>query len=225
MPTEPSPPRKGDATGAPTTAETPDATGRTGRETGIVLLAAGRGTRFGPTPKLLAPLAGRSLVRHAAEAALATALRPVVVVLGAHAAAVRAALGGLDLDTVENPDHAAGLATSLKAGLAALPPACHGAVVMLGDMPRVSPGLIERLAAAFDGSAAAVVPVQEGRRGNPVLLNRRRLAAELAALTGDRGAGPLLAHRSDVIEIPGEAGSGLDVDTPAMLARLHTRSD
>ncbi|MGV7031920.1 nucleotidyltransferase family protein [Methylobacterium symbioticum] len=190
-------------------------------ETGIVLLAAGRGIRFGARPKLLAALDGRPLVRHAAETALATRLRPVVVVLGAQAAPVRAALAGLDLAFVENPDFAAGLSTSLKAGLAALPERCAGAVVMLGDMPRVMPALVARLADAFDGSQAAVVPVAGGRRGNPVLLNRRRLAAELAGLDGDRGAGPLLAARADVLEIPGDPGSGLDIDTPEALAALQ----
>ena len=195
-------------------------------ETGIVLLAAGRGTRFGDSPKLLADLDGRPLVRHAAEAALATGLAPVVVVLGAHAAAVRAALDGLPLRFVENPDFAAGLSTSLRAGLAALPERCAGAVVMLGDMPRVAPAQITRLAAAFDGEQAAVVPLTERRRGNPVLLNRHRLTAELAGLTGDRGAGPLLAGRSDVVEIAGDAGSGLDIDTPEALAALQPdRSD
>ena len=193
-------------------------------ETGIVLLAAGRGTRFGPSPKLLAELDGRPLVRHAAEAALATGLRPVVAVLGAQAASVRAALDGLPLRCVENPDFAAGLSTSLKAGLAALPERCAGAVVMLGDMPRVAPALVARLAAAFDGTQAAVVPVEGGHRGNPVLLNRHRLVAEIAGLSGDRGAGPLLAARFDVLEIPGDPGSRLDIDTPDALAALHAKS-
>ena len=190
-------------------------------EIGIVLLAAGRGTRFGASPKLLAELDGRPLVRHAAEAALKTRLRPVVAVLGAHGPSVRAALDGLSLRFVENSDFAAGLSTSLKAGLAALPESCAGAVVMLGDMPRVAPVLIERLAAAFDGRQAAIVPVAGGRRGNPVLLNRHRLAADLAGLTGDRGAAPLLAGRADVLEIPGDPGSRLDIDTPEALAALQ----
>lgn len=187
---------------------------------GIVLLAAGRGTRFGPEPKLLADLGGRPLVRHAAEAACASGLSPVVAVLGAHAPAVRAALAGLDLRFVENPRYAEGLSTSLRAGLASLPEACTGAVVMLGDMPRVGPALLRRLAGAFDGRAAAIVPVWQGRRGNPVLLNRHRLAADLAGLAGDRGAGPLLAGRADVVEIAGGAGTGLDIDTPEALAGL-----
>lgn len=189
-------------------------------EIGTVLLAAGLGTRFGPEPKMLALLDGRPLVRHAAEAALAAAPRPVVVVLGAHADAVRRALSGLDVVLVENPDFRAGLATSLRAGVAALPQDCEAAVIVLGDMPRIFAVHIDRLAAAFEEtsrSVAAVVPVLASLRGNPVLLNLRRLAPDIARLTGDRGAGPLLRDRSDVLEIPGDAATALDIDTPAAL--------
>ncbi|MBY0299652.1 MAG: nucleotidyltransferase family protein [Methylobacterium sp.] len=191
---------------------------------GLVLLAAGRGTRFGAAPKLLADLDGKPLVRHAAEAALAAEAGPVVAVLGHAQEPVRAALAGLDLRLVENPHYADGLATSLQVGLAALPEAAGGAVILLGDMPCVPPGLIRSLADAFRAAApkpAAIVPVCDGRRGNPVLLNRRILADDLARLTGDRGAGPLLAGRTDVLEWPAD-GSGVlvDVDTPEMLKGL-----
>ncbi len=189
-------------------------------EIGTVLLAAGLGTRFGPEPKMLALLDGLPLVRHAAEAALAAGPRPVVVVLGAHADAVRRALSGLDVVLVENPDFRAGLATSLRAGVAALPRNCEAAVIVLGDMPRIFADHIDRLAAAFEESSrsvAAVVPVLNSLRGNPVLLNLRRLTADIGQLTGDRGAGPLLRDRSDILEIPGDAGTALDIDTPAAL--------
>ncbi|WP_336486306.1 nucleotidyltransferase family protein [Methylobacterium nigriterrae] len=190
--------------------------------TGVVLLAAGRGTRFGPAPKLLADLGGKPLVRHAAEAACAARVGPVVAVLGAHAEGIRAALAGLDLACVENPDYGAGLSTSLRAGLAALPEAVVGALVLLGDMPGVTARHLDRLAEAFraaDPTPAAVVPVRGGRRGNPVLLNRRLLEADLACLAGDRGAGPILAGRADVLEIAGDAATALDIDTPAALRR------
>ncbi|BAQ45208.1 MULTISPECIES: nucleotidyltransferase family protein [Methylobacterium] len=191
---------------------------------GTVLLAAGRGTRFGASPKLLSVLDGKPLVRHAAEAAVQAGLGPVVAVLGHAGAQVREALAGLPLTVVENPDHAAGLSTSLRAGLGALPEAVTGAIVLLGDMPRVGSGLPVRLAEAFRAAPvapAAVVPVKDGLRGNPVLLNRRLLSAGIAGLTGDRGAGPLLARRDDVLELAvDEAGVLIDVDTPAALADL-----
>lgn len=191
-------------------------------EIGTILLAAGRGTRFGPEPKLLAPLDGKPLVRHAAEAALGAGPRPVVAVLGAHAAAVRAALDGLGLTWVENRDYAAGLATSLRAGIGALP-GCCAAVVVLGDMPRVTAAHVDRLVAAFTAAEpkpAAVVPVQDGRSGNPVLLNLHSLRADIGLLRGDHGAGPILRGRTDVLKIPGDAATGLDIDTPAALAAL-----
>ncbi|TXN71049.1 nucleotidyltransferase family protein [Methylobacterium sp. WL6] len=190
---------------------------------GAVLLAAGRGTRFGAEPKLLARLDGTPLVRHAAEAALASRARPVVVVLGAHAVAVRAVLHNLDLVFVENAAFGSGLSTSLRAGLAALPAETDAAVILLGDMPRVTPEQIDRLAAAYRAAKpapSAVVPTIAGRRGNPVLLDRRVLGDAIASLSGDHGAGPLLKGRADVLEIPGEPGTALDVDTPEMLARL-----
>ena len=193
-------------------------------EIGTVLLAAGRGLRFGTSPKLLATLDGKTLVRRAAEAALTAGPRPVVAVLGAHAGSVRTALAGLDLAMVENSDFASGLSTSLRAGIAALPEGCAAAVVVLGDMPRVTGAHVDGLAAAFHaagGRPAAVVPVVEGRRGNPVLINLRLLGGAIAALAGDRGAGPLLAGRSDVLEIPGDPATALDVDTPAALGRLE----
>ncbi|MGU3560466.1 nucleotidyltransferase family protein [Methylobacterium radiotolerans] len=192
-------------------------------EIGTVLLAAGLGSRFGAAPKLLARLDGKPLVRHAAEAALGARPRPVVAVLGAHAEAVRDALAGLDLVRVDNPDYRTGLASSLRAGLAALPATCAAAIVVLGDMPRVTAAHLDRLAEAFAGAPelpAAVVPVQAGRRGNPVLLNLRRLGPDIARLAGDRGAGPLLKGRSDVLEIPGDPATALDVDTPDTLAAL-----
>lgn len=189
-------------------------------EFGLVLLAAGRGTRFGPTPKLLSLLDGEPLVRHVGRAALASRLGPVVAVLGAHGPAVRASLDGLGVTCVDNPAHGDGLSTSLRAGLAALPTA-DAVLVLLGDMPRIGPHHLIALADAFrEGESAAVVPVHGGQRGNPVLLDRRRLETDLARLTGDQGAGRLLARRSDIHEVVMDVAVLQDVDTPDALAAL-----
>jgi molybdenum cofactor cytidylyltransferase len=192
----------------------------------IVLLCAGRGTRFGPEPKLLSLLDGKPLVRHAAEAAVASGFGPVVVVLGAQIPRIRGTLDGLALDIVENPLHADGLSTSLRVGLGALPAEVEAVIVMLGDMPRIRPGHLHGLATAFraaDPRPAAIVPVHAGRRGNPVLLNRARLGTALAGLSGDHGAGPMLAGRDDVIEIEMDEAVRQDVDTPAALEDLARR--
>ena len=191
-----------------------------------LVLAAGQGARFGAQPKLLALLDGKPLVRHAAEAALAALARPVVVVLGCRADAVRAALDGLDVTAIRNPGWREGLSTSLKVGFAALPPGMDGVLVLLGDMPRVRAGILDRLIAAWSaaGRLSAVVPTFRGRRGNPVLLSGA-LAPEIARLTGDAGAGALLRSRSDVLWLAlDDAAVVQDVDTVASLRALQATS-
>jgi molybdenum cofactor cytidylyltransferase len=185
------------------------------------VLAAGRSTRMGGPNKLLAELGGKPLVRIAAEAALASQARPVVVVTGHQRERVEASLEGLPVRFVHNPDFANGLSTSLKAGINALPDDIGGAVVCLGDMPQVSGALIDRLAQALDPETGALiaVPTFEGKRGNPVLWSRR-FFPELAALEGDVGARHLIGtYRDAVVEVPVTGqGAFFDIDTPEALA-------
>lgn len=196
-----------------------------------IVLAAGLGSRYraaagegAPPSKMLADWRGAPLVRHVAEAALGGGLSPVIVVTGHAGETVAAALAGLDVRCVDNPAYETGLASSLKAGVAALPAEVAGVVVLLGDMPAVSPALIARLVSAFRAAPdkAAVVPLVEGRRGNPVLLARALFPA-LATLEGDRGAGPLLAKAgASVQELPVEdTGAALDIDEPSALQSLR----
>src|SRR5437588_7744281 len=158
-----------------------------------IILAAGRSTRFAGdqpgTTKLVAELKGKPLVRHIADAALASAARPVIVVTGHARGFVQDALAGLPLQFVHNKDFATGLASSLRVGIAAVPASASGAIVLLGDMPLVAADLIDQLIRRFEQSseAEAFVPVTERRRGNPVLLARSLFPA-VVQLTGDEGA-------------------------------------
>lgn len=197
------------------------------REIGAVLLAAGRGTRFGgkaEDTKLTADFGGKPLVRHAVEAALASKARPIVAVTGHSAAKVAAALDGLDVFPVHNPAFAEGLASSLKAGVAALPDRVAGVIILLADMPFVSAAVIDRLIAQFEQAEAepdGIVPVRNGQRGNPVLIGRR-LFSQIAKLQGDRGARALLQASTHVLECPIEdAAVEIDIDTPETLAAFN----
>jgi molybdenum cofactor cytidylyltransferase len=192
-----------------------------------LILAAGRSSRFaaaggeGPS-KLIRPLLGKPLVRHAAEAALASAARPVAVVTGHARIEVEAALADLPLQFVFNANFGSGLASSLRAGVSALSADIDGAVVMLADMPGVNAALLGRLIERYADApgALAVAPVRGGRRGNPVLLGKTLFAA-VAQLTGDEGARRLLAaaRPHQIQEIPtDELGISFDVDTPEALA-------
>jgi molybdenum cofactor cytidylyltransferase len=186
-----------------------------------VILAAGRGTRFGEAPKLLALLDGKPLVCHVAEAALASIADPVIVVTGHRAGEVEAALIELPVRIIRNTAYREGLSTSLKAGFADCPAEARAAVVLLADMPLIGPALIDNLIAAWDERSVAVAPTYQGQRGNPVLLSRA-LAGEIDALAGDSGAGPILRGRAEVIEWPTDSPAILkDVDTAEALRDLR----
>ncbi len=191
-----------------------------------VILAAGAGRRMGGPNKLLAEIAGVSLIRRVTEAAqVSRARRPVIVVSGHRREAILTALDGLEIAEVYNPDHASGLSTSLKAGIAALHAEAEGALVLLADMPFVDAGTIDRIIDAFEASGrlAIVAPMHEGRRGNPVLWPRRHFPA-LMEIEGDKGARELLAlHAAEVIEVAAGPGAAIDIDTPEALASFSGR--
>jgi molybdenum cofactor cytidylyltransferase len=188
----------------------------------VIVLAAGRGTRFGPEPKLLAPLDGKVLIRHVVEAAVGSIADPVIVVTGYRHRDVEAELNDLPVQIVQNAAFREGLSTSLKAGFAALPPQSKAAIVVLGDMPLVTSGLIDSLVQMWDhmNMPTALVPTMNGKRGNPVVLSRG-LESLITQLSGDVGAGPILRERSDVVECPVDDPAILeDVDTTAGLNRI-----
>lgn len=191
------------------------------RDITAIILAAGRSTRMGGPNKLLAELNGTPLVRIVAEQAIASRTSDVIVVTGHQSDQVQAALKGLKVRFVRNPDFADGLATSVKAGIAAVSPQADGAVVCLGDMPLIDAHLLDRLIEAFapDRGSLIAVPVSDGRRGNPVLWSRR-FFDELMTLDGDIGARHLIArHAEAVTEVAVDGNAAfLDIDTPQALA-------
>ena len=185
-----------------------------------VVLAAGRSTRMGEINKLTADYDGCALVRHAAEAALASRADEVVVVTGHQADAVRGVLAGLDLRMIDNPDFKAGLSTSVKAGIAAVAPGMTGAVILLGDMPGISPAVIDALIGAFEAAGGDKIcqPRYDGKPGNPILWPRRLFPA-FAELSGDIGAKPLLKRfNQDILGVDvGSSAIHMDIDEPGDL--------
>jgi molybdenum cofactor cytidylyltransferase len=203
----------------------PGVAGRAPPRVGAIVLAAGLSRRMGEN-KLLAPLGGRALVAHAVDALAASRASPVFVVTGHEAGGVREALAGRPVRFAHNPDFAAGLSTSLRAGLAALAAeGVDGALVCLGDMPLVGPAHLDALVDAFEaeGGEAVCAPAFGRRRGNPVLWPARHFA-EMMALGGDAGARALLdKYAGEVRHVAVADGAvHVDVDTPEALAALRS---
>ncbi len=196
----------------------------------VLVLAAGRSTRMGGPNKMLVETNGQPLVAHAVKAALASQAVEVVVVLGHMAdqvkAAIEAAIPGGRLHFVINSDFTDGLSTSVRAGIAALGKDIDAAIVQLGDMPGVSGTMLDRLMAAFSPveGRSICVPTVGGKRGNPVLWDRR-FFPEIARLAGDTGARHLIGEHADLVcevEMTGQAAV-TDIDTQEALAAWRTQ--
>jgi molybdenum cofactor cytidylyltransferase len=191
-----------------------------------VILAAGRSSRMGRN-KLLLDLDGKPILCHAVDQALGAGLNEIVVVSGHQASKVREALGDRAVKIIEAREHKLGMSASLKAGIHALSPKTEAALVMLGDMPQVSAPLIRQLIAAYNPleGRSIVVPTVDGKRGNPVLFDRRYFE-EMLALEGDVGARHLIgAHDDQVAELAvGDAAVFTDVDTPEAYDRLLAKA-
>lgn len=192
---------------------------------GVVVLAAGAARRFGGG-KLLANLDGRPMLQHVLAAVRAARPERCVVVLGADASRVEARIAWADEVRLVNPDPDDGLAGSLRLGVDACLrglPGARGMLVVLGDQPRTSPGVMRALAAAVPAATSAgawaVVPrYAEGGGANPALVLPHGLA-RVPQLRGDRGLGALLAEPGRAFPVP-VPGANPDVDTRADLRAL-----
>lgn len=179
----------------------------------ILLLAAGRSRRFGAADKLVALLGGRAVVDWAVAAQSGLDARRVAVVGPNGGVAERLAAAGFEC--VVNPDDEAGQGRSLALGTrAVLDEGAERMLVMLGDMPLVTPGLLARLLSAGDHAAA-----WDGMRPGPPALFPGRLFASLAALDGEEGARGLL---SGAVRVAAGAGELTDIDTNVDIHALST---
>jgi len=188
-----------------------------------VVLAAGAARRFGGG-KLTTPYGGGVLLDGALAAAFAAPVRSVTVVTGTDAGTVEAAARAFAersgavgrLRIVHAPDHAEGMAASLRAGIASLPPDAAGAFVFLGDMPRVPVAVLGDLAARLAAGDLCAAPMFDGRRGHPTLF-ACALFPDLLALTGDQGARKVLERVGPALVEAPDAGVLFDVDEVADL--------
>lgn len=185
-----------------------------------VILAAGAGSRFGGG-KLSAALDGRPVLQHVLDAVRAAGIETMVVVLGADAADLEGVIDWGSARRVVNPDPSRGLSSSLATGIAALGEDVDAALIVLGDQPLLSATVIQALIASPPtAELPIVVPVYPADRGrNPVLLGRAAFSL-VAAASGDRGLGPVIAAHPDLVQEVIVEGANPDMDTRADLVGL-----
>jgi len=185
------------------------------RRLAAAVLAAGGSSRFGGEPKQLASFRGRPLLTWSVEAALDAAVFDIVLVVGGAVDLSEAVPPGALL--LENPDWAEGQATSLATAVHAARVGGFDAVVVgLGDQPFVGPEAWAAVATAA-GPEAIVAASYEGRRGNPVRLDRE-IWDELPT-SGDEGARRLMARRPELVGEVACPGNAADIDTQEELDR------
>jgi molybdenum cofactor cytidylyltransferase len=191
-----------------------------------VVLAAGASRRFG-TDKLLAELQGHPLLQHVLDRVAEAGLVDPIVVVGPDHQRFGGRITWRGARPVVNPRPADGLASSVRIGWdAALTAAPMPAAILfvLGDQPLVRPDVIRVLLGAPLDPARPVVAPRYGGGGGPNPLRVEATAAELVALThGDRGLGPILDARPELVRRIEVEGDNPDVDEPADLARLVSR--
>lgn len=189
-----------------------------------IILAAGQSSRMGRTKQLL-PWQGTTVLDAVLEQARRSILDELILVLGSAAGRIQHEVNIQGMRVIENPDSIHGQSTSLQAGLSALPDAVQAAVFLLGDQPLVRSGVIDRIVETYKGSKAAIVlPVYQGQRGNPVLIDRS-LFPRLMQLEGDTGARAVFAENaSSICEMPvREEGVCQDIDTWEDYLRLREK--
>lgn len=198
---------------------------------GIIVLAAGASARMG-APKQLLHYEGETLLRRAVRAARDSLCRPVIVVLGAQAEALKIEVGA-GVEVVVNQDWAEGLAASIRCGLRALETStasrAEACVLMLCDQPFITSAIINRLITAYETSGRLLVASEyavneETTQGVPALF-RRALFAELLSLRGAEGAKRIIKRHKAEAAFVAVPEAAFDVDTPADYRRLMCKRD
>ena len=191
---------------------------------GLILLAAGGSRRMGQ-PKQLLPFGASTLLRHAAETALATACHPVIVVIGREAARCQNELVGLDVSPVINPDWPQGIGTSIAAGVKSLNrlnSSSPGALLMLVDQPDVTSSFLGTIVARWLENKDFIVGTHYPEGGGVPALFPRRYFDELAGLNSDQGARRVIARKDSAALLISPPKQLLDVDTPESYAQIRS---
>jgi molybdenum cofactor cytidylyltransferase len=181
-----------------------------------IILAAGASTRMG-SPKQLVLWDGETMLHRTARMASEAGCDPVIVVIGYEAKSMHAAVADLPVCCITNLDWKEGMASSLRAGVTALPTQAEATLLLVCDQPSLDTALLRSMLTAHHSQRGTMVACTYGdTRGIPAILPRRCFD-ELLRLRGDRGAKAMLEGEK-VIEVAFPGGA-LDLDKPEDLAK------
>jgi len=180
-----------------------------------VVLGAGLSSRMG-AQKLLLPFGGKTVIAHIVDQLLASAVDQVIMVVGHQGRKVSDELSGRKVTIIENPDYESGMLSSVRCGLSHLPANCSAILVVLGDQPSITPQLVDKMLQAFAATEKRIlVPLNNGRRGHPLLFSAFYRDQVLASFDDVGLRGLLHAHPEDVFELSVASSSVLsDMDCP-----------
>jgi CTP:molybdopterin cytidylyltransferase MocA/xanthine/CO dehydrogenase XdhC/CoxF family maturation factor len=183
----------------------------------LMLLAAGSSSRFG-SPKQLADIAGRPMLARALDTLLQLERRhPVAVVLGANAELLEPLVRDVPVTVAFNPDHASGMASSIRVGLAHAPPDARGVLIALADQVAVTTDDLRRLIARWEQQPERIVAAHYADTTGVPAIFPADLFPELSELQGDRGARAVLARYPGRVTGVAMPSAARDIDTSADL--------
>lgn len=190
---------------------------------GIIVLAAGASVRMN-APKQLLQFEGKSLLRRAAETALQSIYKPVVVVLGANFEKIRTEIEDLPVEIVFNKDWPSGLSSSIKTGienLLKIAPNVAAVMITLADQPFVTANHINLFAEQFYQSDNLIIAADYNQtRGVPALF-ASEVFADFNELSGDKGAKIIMKTRREKLSTINLPEAAFDIDTPQDFAKLN----
>ena len=182
-----------------------------------IILAAGESKRMGE-PKMLLPFGGKTIIEAVTESVVASEVDGSLVVVGAERERIEEKIKDYGIKSVFNPGFRSGMLSSVQCGFKAVPEGTLAVLVVLGDQPRISSGIINQLIQAFKKTGKGIVlPVYEGERGHPVIIEMK-YKEEVENLSPDIGLrGTVYSHPEDILEV--------DVDTASILKDIDVETD
>ena len=182
-----------------------------------IILAAGESRRMG-SPKMLLPFNGTTVIGQVIENVLAAGVIDTLVIAGADREEIIKAVKSYPVQHSYNDNFRSGMLSSVQCGFAFLPDHCHAALIMPGDQPMISAMEIKKVMEAWKESGKGIVmPVYNGKRGHPLVVDMK-YRAEVLSLPEEDGLRALaVRHPDDVIEA--------ETDDQSVLRDIDTRED